>query len=452
MTTVEDFDRQAAEVGKAARKRVSRAALGEWKPEPGREDPVAILLKQNESRVPSLVPIRMARMAVSPFTFLRGAAAVLANDLGSGPDTGLITQLCGDAHLSNFGLFGTPERNLVFDVNDFDETLPGPFEWDVKRLVASVAVAALGNGCSDEDAASAAETTARGYREGIETMTEQDSLEIWYDRVDSDKVLELVQRKKGRKLAEKTIASAKRHTSLQALDKLTEPDAAGIPRIKSQPPLLVPITSPDAATVKSVFAEYRRTLPDHMRVLLNRYTFVEAAVKVVGVGSVGTRCFIALLMDKESGSPLFLQLKEAGTSVLEPYQKASRYKHQGHRVVAGQRLMQAASDIFLGWATGPAGVHFYWRQFRDMKGSADIGSLTHRQLSNYGALCGGVLARAHCRSGDPLAIDAYIGGSEKFDTALSDFAMSYSDQTMADYRLLQAAIKEGRVELADNPY
>lgn len=452
MTTVEDFDRQATEVGRAARKRVPRSELGEWKAQPGREDPVAILQKQNAKRVQTLVPIRMARMAVSPFTFLRGAAAVMAYDLGSRPDTGLIVQLCGDAHLANFGLFGTPERNLVFDVNDFDETLPGPFEWDVKRLVASVAVAALVNGCSEQDAASAAETTARGYREGIEAMAQQDSLEIWYDRVDADQVLALIPKKKGRKLAEKTIASARKRTSLQALDKLTEPDADGIPRIKNQPPLLVPVAVPDEATVKSVLAEYRRTLPEHMRVLLNRYTLVDTAMKVVGVGSVGTRCFIALLMDRESGSPLFLQLKEADTSVLAPYQKASRYKQQGHRVVAGQRLMQAAGDIFLGWATGPEGVDYYWRQFRDMKGSADIENMTHRQLSNYGGLCGGVLARAHCRSGDPIAINTYLGGSDKFDKALRDFAMSYSDQSIADHQLLLAAIEDGQVEVAANPY
>ncbi|MFD4438394.1 DUF2252 domain-containing protein [Nocardia sp. NPDC058519] len=452
MTTVEDFDRQAAEVGKAARQRVSRSAMGEWKAEPGREDPVAILLKQNAKRVQSLVPIRMARMAESPFAFLRGAAAVMAYDLGSGPDTGLVVQLCGDAHLANFGLFGTPERNLVFDLNDFDETLPGPFEWDVKRLVASVAVAALGKGCSDEDAASAAEATARGYREGIEALAEQDSLSIWYERVDADKVIAQIPKKSFRKKAEKTVASAKKRTSLQALDKLTEPDADGIPRIKNQPPLLVPVTSLDEATVKDVLAEYRRSLPDQMRVLLNRYTLVDTAVKVVGVGSVGTRCFIALMMDKESGTPLFLQMKEADTSVLAPHQKPSRYRHQGHRVVAGQRLMQAASDIFLGWATGPEGVHFYWRQFRDMKGSADIENMSHRQLSNYGGLCGGVLARAHCRSGDPIAIDTYIGGSDKFDKGLRDFAMSYSDQTMADYRLLLAAIEDGQVEVADNAY
>ncbi|MBC7302854.1 MAG: DUF2252 domain-containing protein [Nocardia sp.] len=452
MTTVEDFERQATEVGRAARKRVPRSELGEWKAQPGREDPVAILQKQNAKRVQTLVPIRMARMAVSPFTFLRGAAAVMAYDLGSRPDTGLIVQLCGDAHLANFGLFGTPERNLVFDVNDFDETLPGPFEWDVKRLVASVAVAALVNGCSEQDAASAAETTARGYREGIEAMAQQDSLEIWYDRVDADQVLALIPKKKGRKLAEKTIASARKRTSLQALDKLTEPDADGIPRIKNQPPLLVPVAVPDEATVKSVLAEYRRTLPEHMRVLLNRYTLVDTAMKVVGVGSVGTRCFIALLMDRESGSPLFLQLKEADTSVLAPYQKASRYKQQGHRVVAGQRLMQAAGDIFLGWATGPEGVDYYWRQFRDMKGSADIENMTHRQLSNYGGLCGGVLARAHCRSGDPIAINTYLGGSDKFDKALRDFAMSYSDQSIADHQLLLAAIEDGQVEVAANPY
>ncbi|MFC6012915.1 DUF2252 domain-containing protein [Nocardia lasii] len=452
MTTVEEFDRQAAEIGKKARKRVSRSELGQWRAEPGREDPVAILVKQNQSRVPSLVPIRMARMAVSPFTFLRGAAAVMAYDLGCQPDTGITVQLCGDAHLANFGLYGTPERNLVFDVNDFDETLPGPFEWDVKRLVASVAVAALNNGCSEHEAATAAERTARGYREGIEMMVQQDSLDIWYDRVDADQVLALIPKKKGQKKAEKTIAAAKKRTSLQAFNKLTEPDADGIPRIKSQPPLLVPISSPDEKLVKSVLAEYRRTLSDEVRVLLGRYTFVDAAVKVVGVGSVGTRCFIALLMDKESGSPLFLQVKEADISVLAAYQKPSKYQHQGHRVVAGQRLMQAASDIFLGWATGPAGVNFYWRQFRDMKGSADIEDMTHHQLANYGGLCGAVLARAHCRSGDPIAIETYIGGSDKFDKALRDFAMSYSDQTMADYRLLMAAIEDGQVPVADNPY
>ncbi|MFD3591498.1 DUF2252 domain-containing protein [Nocardia sp. NPDC058640] len=452
MTTVEEFDRQAEDVGKDARKRVSRSELGQWRAEPGREDPVGILLKQNAGRVQSLVPIRMARMAVSPFAFLRGSAAIMAYDLGCHPDTGLTAQLCGDAHLANFGLYGTPERNLVFDVNDFDETLPGPFEWDVKRLVTSVAVAALGNGCTDEDAASAAEAAARGYREGIEAMSELDSLEIWYERVDADQVIAQIPKKKFREKAEKTMASAKKRTSLQAFDKLTEPDADGIPRIKNQPPLLVPITSPDEATVKSVLAEYRRSLPDQMRVLLNRYTLVDAAVKVVGVGSVGTRCFIALMMDKESGAPLFLQMKEADTSVLAPYQKPSKYQQQGHRVVAGQRLMQAASDIFLGWATGPEGVDYYWRQFRDMKGSADIENMSHRQLSNYGGLCGGVLARAHCRSGDPLAINAYIGGSDKFDKALRDFGMSYSDQTMADYRLLLAAIKDGQVQVAANPY
>ncbi|MFE1591869.1 DUF2252 domain-containing protein [Nocardia sp. NPDC058705] len=452
MTTVEDFDLQAAQNGKAARKRVSRSELGEWKAEPGREDPVGILVKQNAKRVQELVPIRMARMAVSPFTFLRGAAAVMAYDLGCQRDTGLIVQLCGDAHLANFGLFGTPERNLVFDVNDFDETLPGPFEWDVKRLVASVAVAGLVNGCSEKRAASAAEATARGYREAIEELAQQDSLEIWYERVDADQVLTLITKKKRREQAEKTIAAARKRTSLQALDKLTEPDSDGIPRIKSQPPLLMPMETSDEKIVKSVLAEYRRSLPDQMRVLINRYVMVDAAVKVVGVGSVGTRCYIVLLMDKESGTPLFLQVKEADISVLAPYQKPSRYQQQGHRVVAGQRLMQAASDIFLGWATGPAGVDFYWRQFRDMKGSVNIEDLSHHQLANYGALCGGVLARAHCRSGDPIAIDTYIGSSDKFDNALSDFAMSYSDQNAADYRLLIAAIKDGQVEVADNPY
>ncbi|MFE3541459.1 DUF2252 domain-containing protein [Nocardia sp. NPDC059177] len=413
---------------------------------------MAILERQAQTRVPELVPIRYARMAISPFTFLRGAPAVLAADLAQSANTGLTVQLCGDAHLSNFGLFASPERNLVFDLNDFDETLPGPFEWDVKRLAASVAVAARDNGCSDQHAATAAEATARGYREAMAAMVELDSLSIWYARVDADDVTAMIPKQKRRRVAEKTVHSARKRTSLQALDKLTEPDADGVPRIKNQPPLLVPMELLDEREVKTVLGDYRRSLPDERRTLLDRHVMVDMAMKVVGVGSVGTRCFIVLFMDKESGTPLFLQVKEAEASVLAAHLTASRYHHQGHRVVAGQRLTQAASDIFLGWATGPAGRFFYWRQLKDMKGSADIGSLSHRELAYYGGLCGGVLARAHARSGDRLAIHAYLGGSDKFDKAMSEFALAYADQTAADRDSLLAAIDSGQVKAAEHAY
>ncbi|MFD5180108.1 DUF2252 domain-containing protein [Nocardia sp. NPDC058379] len=450
--TVEDFADEAVEQGKAARKRISRSELGEWGAGPDREDPVTILERQAESRVPELVPIRYARMSVSPFTFLRGAPAIMAADLAQSANSGLTVQLCGDAHLSNFGLYASPERNLVFDVNDFDETLPGPFEWDVKRLAASVAVAARDNGCEDDRAATAAEAAARGYREAMDMLAESDSMTVWYERVDADQVADLIRKPKTRKRFDKTVDTARSKTSLQALNKLTEPDANGVPRIKSQPPLLVPIELADGKIIKEVFADFRRSLPDERRVLLDRYRVVDQAMKVVGVGSVGTRCFIALMMDKESGAPLFLQMKEAETSVLAPHLKPSKYHHQGHRVVVGQRLMQSASDVFLAWATGPAGRFFYMRQLRDMKGSADVGTMTHRELARYAELCGSVLARAHARSGDRVAIAAYLGGNDRFDRAMGEFGLSYADQTVTDRHSLLAAIDSGRITAAARAY
>ncbi|MGW6728292.1 DUF2252 domain-containing protein [Nocardia sp. NPDC055029] len=450
--TVEDFADEAVDEGKAARKRISRSQLGEWGAGPNREDPVAILERQAETRVAELVPIRYARMSQSPFAFLRGAPAIMAADLAQSENTGLIVQLCGDAHLSNFGLFASPERNLVFDVNDFDETLPGPFEWDVKRLAASVAVAARDNGCDDERAATAVEAAARGYRETMGMLAETDSMTVWYERVDAEQVADLVRKPKQRKKVARAITSARSKTSLQALAKLTEPDADGIPRIKNQPPLLVPIELPDEKVVKDVFADFRRSLPDERRVLLDRYRRVDQAMKVVGVGSVGTRCFITLMMDKESGSPLFLQLKEAEASVLAPHLKPSKYHHQGHRVVVGQRLMQSASDIFLAWATGPAGRFFYLRQLRDMKGSAAIDSMTHGELATYAQLCGSVLARAHARSGDRVAIAAYLGKNDGFDRAMAEFGLSYGDQTLTDRLSLLAAIDSGRITAATHAY
>ncbi|MFC4126457.1 DUF2252 domain-containing protein [Nocardia rhizosphaerae] len=450
--TVADFAGEAAEQGKAARKRVSRSQLGEWGAGPDREDPVSILERQAATRVPELVPIRYARMRQSPFTFLRGAPAIMAADLAQGPNTGLTVQLCGDAHLSNFGLYASPERNLVFDVNDFDETLPGPFEWDVKRLAASVAVAARDNGCDDARAASAVEAAGRGYRETMHQLAGTDSLTVWYELVDVDQVAELIQKPKVRKRFDKTVSSARGRTSLQALNKLTEPDANGVPRIKNQPPLLVPIESADGKEVDDVFADFRRSLPDERRTLIDRYRVVDQAMKVVGVGSVGTRCFIVLMMDKESGSPLFLQVKEAEASVLAAHLKASKYHHQGHRVVVGQRLMQSVSDVFLGWATGPAGRFFYWRQLRDMKGSADIANLAHRELAQYAGLCGSVLARAHARSGDRVAIATYLGTSDRFDRAMGEFGLAYGDQTHADRLSLLAAIESGRITAAAQAY
>lgn len=450
--TVEDFAGAAAEQGRAARKRISRSRLSEWGAGPDRQDPVAILERQAATRLPELVPIRYARMIQSPFTFLRGAPAVMAADLAQGPNTGLTVQLCGDAHLSNFGLYASPERQLVFDVNDFDETLPGPFEWDVKRLAASVAVAARDNGCDDERAASAVEAAARGYRETMRQLAGTDSLTVWYELVDVDQVAELIQKPKVRKKFDRAVTTARSKNSLQALGKLTEPDANGVPRIKNQPPLLVPIELADEKEIDDVFADYRRSLPDERRTLIDRYRIVDQAMKVVGVGSVGTRCFIVLLMDKESGSPLFLQVKEAEASVLARHLKPSKYHHQGHRVVVGQRLMQSASDVFLGWATGPAGRFFYWRQLRDMKGSADIANLAHSELARYAALCGSVLARAHARSGDRVAIAAYLGKSDGFDRAMGEFGLAYADQTVTDRLSLLAAIDSGRVTAAPHAY
>ncbi|APE36181.1 hypothetical protein BOX37_22155 [Nocardia mangyaensis] len=450
--TVEDFRGEAIEQGRAARKRVARSQLGEWGAGPGRADPVAILEQQAQTRVAELVPIRYARMRQSPFTFLRGAPAIMAADLAQREHTGLMVQLCGDAHLSNFGLYASPERNLVFDVNDFDETLPGPFEWDVKRLAASVAVAARDNGCDDERAATAAADAARGYRETMHELADTDSMAVWYQTVDVDRVAELIRKPKVRKRFDKTVSSARNRNSLQALAKLTTPDADGIPRINSQPPLLVPIELADEKEVRDVFGDYRRSLPGERRVLLDRYRLVDQALKVVGVGSVGTRCFIALLMDKESGSPLFLQVKEAETSVLAPHLKPSKYRHQGHRVVVGQRLMQSSSDIFLGWATGPAGRFFYLRQLRDMKGSADIATMSHDTLAQYARLCGAVLASAHARSGDRVAIAAYLGKNDTFDRSMAEFGLAYGDQTITDRLSLLAAIDSGRVTAATHAY
>ncbi|MFI7189595.1 DUF2252 domain-containing protein [Nocardia nova] len=436
--------------GRAMRGIVPRSSLGEFRPAPDR-DPIAILERQAATRLPALVPIRYARMAAGEFPFLRGAPAIMAADLATTPSTGLTVQLCGDAHLSNFGVFASPERSLVFDLNDFDETLPGPFEWDVKRLVASVAVAARANGYDDGDARELAGTAATAYRECMRRLAGLDSLDVWYEQVDADTLTDLVRNPKQRKRVAKSLDAARKRTSLQASRKLTEPGPDGEPRMRFQPPLLVPVDPAEAAAIDKVFAGYCRTLPEERRVLVNRYRIVDFARKVVGVGSVGTRCYVLLLVDRDTGGPLFLQVKEAEPSVLAAHLAPSVFHQEGHRVVHGQRLLQTASDIFLGWTTGPGGRHFYARQLRDMKGSADIENTTRSGLRQYAALCGHTLARAHARSGDRIAIADYLGGGEAFDKAMTQFALTYADQTAADHRELMRAIASGRLTAANVP-
>ncbi|MET9953795.1 DUF2252 domain-containing protein [Streptomyces sp. NPDC006339] len=437
---------ERAEKGKAARKQVPRSSHGRWIPSSQRPDPITVLERQAVDRLPELVPVRYGRMAVSPFAFLRGAAAVMAADLGAQRHTGLTVQLCGDAHLLNFGLYASPERTLLFDVDDFDETLPGPFEWDVKRLAASVAVAALQNGTTKAKAHRAAVVATESYRRTMRRLAGLGELDVWYERIAADEVAGLV-RGANRARFEKRLAHARRRTGLQALGKLTVKDASGR-HFVDDPPLLERPPEVDRVTLGKIFNDYRSSLTEERRLLLDRFRFVDAARKAVGVGSVGTRCFVILLEGRDDGDPLFLQVKEAGHSVLEPYLAPSAHTHQGRRVVCGQRLLQAAGDIFLGWMTGPEQRHFYWRQLRDMKGSAEVETMSPATLRGYARLCGRALARAHARSGDRIAIAGYLGSSDVFDRAVADFALRYAAQNADDYAALSAAIAAGVVAAA----
>uniref|UniRef100_A0AAU2K0P0 DUF2252 domain-containing protein n=1 Tax=Streptomyces sp. NBC_00049 TaxID=2903617 RepID=A0AAU2K0P0_9ACTN len=436
---------ERARCGRAARKRVGRASHGRWTEAADRPDPIGVLERQAADRLAELLPIRYGRMAASPFAFLRGSAAVMAADLAAQPDTGLNVQLCGDAHLLNFGLFASPERALLFDLNDFDETLAGPFEWDVKRLAASAAVAARDQGHGDDHAWRAALAAAQAYRLSMRRLADQGELSVWYERFDTAEVLPLIRESKLRGRVEASLARARRRTSLQALGKLTEIRDDGSRRIIHDPPLLEPLAETEMRALREIFGEYRSTLPEERRLLLDRFRLVDAARKAVGVGSVGTRCFIVLLTGRDERDPLFLQIKEAGRSVLEDHLPADGHGHHGHRVVAGQRLLQAASDIFLGWMTGPAGRHFYGRQLRDMKGSAVVETMEPGMLGQYAELCARALARAHARSGDRFSIAGYLGSSDTFDRAVADFALLYADRTVADHGTLTAAITDGAV-------
>jgi uncharacterized protein (DUF2252 family) len=455
--------------GKAAREQVAPSGHTGWVPAVDRPDPVALLEDQNARREPDLVPVRHGRMMVSPFTFYRGAAKIMAADLKDTPTAGLNVQLCGDAHLSNFGVYASPERTLVFDLNDFDETLPGPFEYDVKRMAASFTIAARNNGFTAADARAATLTSVTAYREAIAGFAGMGTMDIWYARLsEQDLVNAITVASRSAKGADtKTLKSAesaakaaarKAHTrdSLQALSKLAE-HVDGQYRIVSQPPIVVPVRdlaitvgmSADEVErmVHDQFRAYRATLQDDRRHLLEQFEVVDVARKVVGVGSVGTRAFIVLLQGRDQQDPLFLQVKEATASVLEDHLPKSRYHQPGERVVQGQRMMQAASDIYLGWTKGVEDNRYlYWRQLRDMKGSAVVEGMVPAALKFYGQICGETLARAHARSGDPIALAAYLGKKDRFDQSITDFAQRYADQNEQDYKAFTDAVRSGRLE------
>ena len=447
--------------GKAARAEVPRSSHGEWEPAPHRPDPVELLEEQAATRVPELVPIRYGRMLVSPFTFYRGAAYLMASDLSFGPRSGLHVQLCGDAHLSNFGVFAAPDRRLVFGVNDFDETLPGPFEWDVKRLVASFAVAGRDRGFDAKTRARINRLVTESYRQAMHEFSTMRNMDIWYARIDIEEIAKQFRAQASaeqKKRMDKNLAKTRTKDSLAAFGKLTEV-VDGEPRIVGNPPLIVPIAElvPDGESQETVLEalrdlirKYRRTLQGDRRKLIERFRLVDAARKVVGVGSVGTRAWIVLMLGRDNEDPLFMQAKEAEASVLEPFLGKSEFANHGQRVVEGQRLMQAASDIMLGWihTTGLDGMErdFYLRQLWDAKGSAIVDVMEPDALAVYGQLCGATLAKAHARSGDAIAIANYLGKSDAFDRALSEFGEAYADQNERDYDALKEAVESGRVK------
>jgi uncharacterized protein (DUF2252 family) len=469
--------KQRRKRGKEARQQAPPSAHAGWKPAADRPDPVALLEEQDATREPDLVPVRHGRMMVSPFTFYRGAAKIMAADLKDTPRAGLMVQLCGDAHLSNFGLFASPERILLFDLNDFDETLTGPFEYDVARMSASFTIAARNNGFSKSEAREATLASVNAYRTSMAEFAEMTTMDVWYARLTEEELMKALSTfaqteeldapkkaakedaklaKREEKGARKIAAKARTRDSLQALSKLGEL-VDGRYRIVSQPPIIVPARDIDPASygltadelqhaLHEQFRAYRATLQPDRRHLLERFELIDVARKVVGVGSVGTRAFIALLQGRDQQDPLFLQVKEATRSVLEDHLPASRYKQPGERVVQGQRMMQAASDIYLGWTKGvDTSRYFYWRQLRDMKGSADVESLRPSALAFYAHQCGWTLARAHARSGDPVAITKYLGKGDGFDQSITDFSERYADQNERDFKAFIEAIRSGRL-------
>lgn len=454
--------------GREARRRASRASRAGWSPPANRPDPVALLEEQATTRVPELVPIRHARMLVSPFTFFRGAALLMAADLATRPHSGLTVQICGDAHLSNFGLFGTPERRLLFDINDFDETLPGPWEWDLERLVASFEVATRHRGFTDAERRTVNRAVVRGYRERMRALADSRVLDAWYDRLDADQAAAWVRAERDARRAadrqvkrtEETIAKARTRDNLRAFSKLVQ-NVDGRLRIIADPPLIVPLEDlrpagrtpeEDEEAMQAMLRTYRTTLPG-ARHPIAEFTYVDMARKVVGVGSVGTRAWIVLLRGRDDDDPLLLQAKQAEASVLERFLAPSEYAEHGERVVRGQRLMQAASDLFLGWqrVQGHDGIvrDFYLRQLHDWKGGFDAEGMVPSGAKLYARVCGETLARAHARSGDRVAIAAYLGTSDRLDDALAEFASDYADQNDRDYAAFAAAVASGRLQAAE---
>jgi len=437
-------DRMAA--GRARRQKVPRSSQAGWQPAANRPDPIAELEESNLGRVPDLIPIRYGRMLVSPFAFLRGAAAIMASDLSSTPVTGLKVQVCGDAHLANFGAFATPERNFIFDINDFDETLPAPWEWDVKRLCASVVVAGRHIELGKKACKKAALAAVESYRSRMAAYATMTRIDVWYSRLDVSAFSGLIRSSKSVAFKATPSQIVHSHPGAHELPKLTDV-VKGRLRIIGRPPLIFHPKQHNDALIEHTrqsFERYRQTLRDDVRALFDHYRFVDSAIKVVGVGSVGTRCGIALFMAGDD-DPLFLQIKEAMPSVLERYAGKSRYENHGQRVVAGQRLMQAASDMFLGWIRREDGRDFYIRQLRDMKASADIENMKAPDLEEYAGFCGWALARAHARAGDPAFIAGYIGQRDPFDRAIVEFACAYADQNESDYDEFSAAVKAGRI-------
>ncbi len=444
-----DSRKQRIAAGKALRVSVPHATHAIWNPPASRRDPLEILTESNQGRIAQLIPIRHGRMLASPFTFLRGSAALMAADLVTTPNTGLRVQACGDCHLLNFGLFATPERNLIFDINDFDETLPAPWEWDVKRLAVSFAVAVRDIKLSDKRAQDAAVECVRAYRERLRELSKLSPLDVWYDRLDAQTIIDMAPDAKIKKVRKQIIAEAKQRVGDYLYPQISE-EIAGRRRLIDQPPALFHVSKelePEhESIVQEALKDYRMSLPDERRVLFDRYSLEDIAIKAVGIGSVGTMCFVGLFFSAEN-HPLLLQFKQARNSVLEPYAGKSVYGNHGQRVVLGQRMMQSASDIFLGWMRGRGGRDFFVRQLRDMKMSARIeegASATQAML--YAELCGRTLAHAHAKSGDAALISGYLGKSDDFDQAVGEFSLAYADQNEKDHSALVDAVKTGKIE------
>jgi uncharacterized protein (DUF2252 family) len=441
-------ERRAA--GKALRNAVPRPKHGGWTPPKNRRDPIEVLDESNEGRLAQLIPIRFGRMAKSPFNFFRGSAAIMAADLASTPQSGLRVQACGDAHLLNFGCFATPERKIIFDINDFDETLPAPWEWDLKRLAASIVIAAQHLGLDESEAAGMATDTARSYRERMANYASMRVMEVWYDAIDVELFVQQIPTGQAREHFEERIGEAKKKSAPEHLFAKLVEDHGRAPRIKDEPPLIFHPTPKQTPGLTSDFTKgialYRDSLSEHVRALFDRFHFRDLALKVVGVGSVGTMCAVALFMAPDD-DPIFLQIKEAKASVLEPYAGASQYKNHGERVVKGQRLMQSASDMFLGWLRAPNGRDCYMRQLRDTKLSAIVEEWNSKTLRAYAKICAWALAQGHARSGDAVSIAGYMGSKPSFDDAISEFAVAYAGQNELDYKAFTNAIGAGRVKV-----